>query len=635
MNIDILQGTLRLPNTRNLTIAVDTEASGLFTDDGARLSVVSIAWREYSDDDIETRVYMFDQGEDTWIGPKLAQTRKKQPVQPDLFGNNQPDNLQLDEWLTLTRWLSRQRIVMHNAKYDLHILNAGLRGIGEGIDLQDQLIWDTMVTCPVLWPEHSAALKNTAQRLWGVQEREEERAVKRWLNATFPNRAPRYDCLPADLMVPYAGQDAELTLRLYERQQQDLEEDSRLAHRAKQETRLALLLYRMERRGVGWDTERAFEASDVCTERMKAARYRIPFEPTEKGAREYFYNKKPYGLGLKPTVTTPTGRPSVNKEVLRQMVASQIPGAAEYQEYGLYQTARQMWYMGWTNLVGDDNRLRCSFHQNKTQDQWGKDRGTTSGRLAVQRIQMHAIPHDYQLPPDLPSVRSLIRPTPGYVLVEMDLSQAEMRTAAGIAQCKPLLAGFERGEDAHDTTTRIMFHIDEQDPRWKEYRNIAKRLNFGMLYGAGVATIARQIEIFTGKSVTVNEVSTWLNTYRQTFPELGHASRAVQQRVEKDRWIELAGGKIRVFAPYEETHKAFNALIQGGVAECVKMWMLQVDQEHGQHAHLVNQIHDSLVVEIPIDGWESTANAMAVIGEHIFARQFHAPFRVDTKQWGH
>ena len=77
----------------------------------------------------------------------------------------------------------------------------------------------------------------------------------------------------------------------------------------------------------------------------------------------------------------------------------------------------------------------------------------------------------------------------------------------------------ERGEDAHDATTRLVFGIGRDRPEWDRYRSIGKRLTFGMLYGAGVRTVREQIETRTGVDASDAEVEEWVTNYRSAFPD--------------------------------------------------------------------------------------------------------------------
>jgi DNA polymerase-1 len=295
-----------------------------------------------------------------------------------------------------------------------------------------------------------------------------------------------------------------------------------------------------------------------------------------------------------------------------------------------------MWYGPWPKLAGPDNRLRTIYRQVKSShdghDDSGPERGTISGRLAVERWQAQAIPHDYQIPEGIVPIRKMFRARPGHSIVEIDVSQAELRGVAGLAGCTGLLDGFAAGVDGHTRTAQLVFNTDESSPRWDFYRSLAKRLNFAIVYGAGVGTLREQIRVFTGQQVELDEVEGWWSDAKAAMPEIFRYSRRLRNEAEARRQVQLVGGRTRFFAHYEFTHKAMNAVIQGSVAVAMADAMIEVTRWLGPNAILL-QIHDSLVCEFPSSQTGLfTVGVRGIICE-VFERHFHAPFRADAKTW--
>ena len=611
-------------------VALDTEASGLFVDDGARVAVVSCAWRQAGE--IESRVYAFDQGPDTWLGLKTGLPRRYPG--PSLFDQD-AINLGLDEWHAMGDWLRRQALIYHNSKYDQHILRTGLRGLEAttGLYLGRSYHWDTMVVAPLLWPNESVALKSIAQREWGEQERAAEVEMRGWLKHYCGKRDDyRFDLAPWQIMEPYARHDPVLTLRLYELQKTMilLGEVYRGAP-IDQEIDLAQVLYRMEARGVGYDVAAAKVAHEQLRLMISNAhddlRSATGLEThTEARMRQYWF----FEQGHEITKRTDAGQASVSADVVRELVAKGARGAAEYQALTKLETAESMWYGNWYRLVGPDGRIRTSYHQTKSQDERRKDRGTVSGRLAVERWQAQAIPHDDQLPPGLPSVRSFLQPKPGYVLVECDMNQAEMRMAAGLTRCRAMIDVFLQGDDAHSMTARHTFQVDESAPNWRYLRAVAKRLNFGLIYGAGEGTIRDQIILWTGTFPEPEDVHEWMVDFKTAFPELDRGSRAAIRFAEARGFVEMPGGRRRYFAFGEQMHKAFNARIQGGVSQCMAGAMIDIEAEMPGYQLL--QTHDSIMFEVPhSDEGRDIIKRSKVLMQRAFEARVDAPFTVDTK----
>jgi DNA polymerase I-like protein with 3'-5' exonuclease and polymerase domains len=695
--VEWLSETLAVPRLPlGSVVAVDTETSGLYVDDGARVSVVSIAWWSHTPkaamgdpDDLVPRVpysmvFPFDHGFFTPLGEKLVDPlqypkSQRHRMSPSLFDDESSvPNLPPGDFDLLLQWLELHNHVYQNAKFDLHFLSVGLRGRepeGSYVDLSGNVVWDTQVVNPVLWPEFPTGLKPTAERLWGVQESQAQRNLQKILT----KNGYRFDLVPWELLEPYAAQDAELTLRLYERHLWEIEsgecgDPHVVMEVCEREVDLAICLFRMERRGVGFNHELSLVEADRLNSAALVAADSFRLEQlahfpkryeqlasvpavTESTARAFWFNKptdpQP-GLGLKPVKETAGGQSSVAKDVVASLVKRGVPGADHYERYNQCSTAASMWYTAWAKAVGDPDpmhhpevalsdkpkRLRTNYRQSRTQSDKGNlysdQGGTISGRLAVDRIQLQAIPHDYQLPrldPPLASVRSLFCADPGYQLWELDLSQAEFRVAAGISKCQKMIDAIEAGDwDAHDSTTMLMFKCDKTHPRWKFLRNVAKRLNFGMVYGAGAGRIQSEIELYTGEKVPMEQLQQWLDDFRMTFPELGRASRAAARMAERRHLVPLAGGRMRWFSPYEPTHKAFNAQIQGGVAEMMKVAMVDIEANHP--GVLLLQIHDSIIPEVPdtTEGLEIVEDIRRLLVRP-FIEEFGVTFTADAKVW--
>ncbi|MEL7155393.1 MAG: DNA polymerase [Actinomycetota bacterium] len=154
----------------------------------------------------------------------------------------------------------------------------------------------------------------------------------------------------------------------------------------------------------------------------------------------------------------------------------------------------------------DDGRLRPQYLQVV---------GTNTGRLASRNPNAQNF---------TPLMKPYVRPPePERVFVHADLSQAELRFLAQVADDTPLRAAFAAGADVHATTAATMFGFDPdllraEDPdRFKHLRQIAKALNFGIAYGSGAAALARSVSA-EGSPTTVDEAAGLLAQYRRTYP---------------------------------------------------------------------------------------------------------------------
>lgn len=621
------------------TVAVDTESSALRWEppDRARLSVISVAFRDPITQVLCSQAIPFDQGafdHQLPIGPKpLASSHTKRVNKwPDWAKDEQIPNLGPSQLSPLLNLLATHNLVFHNAKHDLHALRVGLRDGTAGLDLRESVVWDTMLAQAVIEPQFPIGLKETAERHFIADggEADEKEAMKPWLG---PQTDARYDLVPWKVIRPYAIKDAELTLLLWEMQIDRMNYDQ---HRFMEfDLRFMQVLYRMEQRGIGFDVETAKESARLLAEAKKRVASELPFKATGPGARKYFFED--LGHHIYKDKMTSTGQPQIDEEVVTRLVTEGIPYSAEFQIHEGLKSALAKWYTPWPASTGEDGRLRTNHNQSST----------VGGRLSVNQVQLHAIPHNYQLPKldGLVPVRQLFKPRPNYVLWEVDASQVEIRVGCAIAGCRGLLEGFRAGLDAHSAATTQMFGIEPDHPSWDEMRQVAKRINLSIQYGAGAPKIREQILKFTGRDYTLKQVREWVDTWKETYPEMVRAMERERAHMEEFNCVRLPNGRTRYFRDWElrAPYKAFNAKAQFMVARV--MAEVMVDWEALHPGTLLLQIHDSLVLELP--DW--CDEQMVAVAQDLIVRKFESfcarswrkgeprtvvPFKADAKRFG-
>jgi DNA polymerase I-like protein with 3'-5' exonuclease and polymerase domains len=666
-------------------VSLDTETSGLHVDDGARVAVVSIAFEmdEIWEDALTSHenpngghnnptwgsepyydslkvplvsfAWPFDQG--------TSGTGKLEDTGQQAFFE---DNVNLDrgEWEALLKWLevvgeqNHRYLIMHNAKFDMHMMYAGVRRWpGLGVDLSLYLLWDTQNVCHLAWPESkTTSLKPTSKRLWGISETDESETVRTYLRqAKLPNG--RWDLVPWEIIAPYAQQDARLTYRLYKHQTHllglsklaDWFEEDQPMHLTPTEAidrRLAvtLMLYRIERRGLPFNGPKAAEIGkkiDILTADLET---KLPFKPaTLPMAKHYWFGTGDrggvFGLGLKPYAFTQSGLPQVNATVVDKMVADKVKAAKEWRDLQKLQTVGSRWYHGWSSMAGPDGRLRASFRQN----------GTVSGRFSVERVQLQAIPHDYRLNGEImkgiPTPRQLIiEGVPaGFELWELDLAQAELRVAALYADCTRMLGLIRNGDDLHGDAATQLFGVTPDDPKWGEMRNVAKRANFSLIFGIGADKLRGDIEAQTGIVLSRDETRKLVNDWHNLYPEYHRTTEQYMQIVEKRQrhhglgWISLWNGERRWFTNEEETHKAFNQRVQPALAQFGLDWWLAADRRLsmlGPGNEIVMTVHDSLVLLLRSETAVDVASEVQMLGVEMWDQVFPGvPGGVDCKRW--
>lgn len=624
---DIAKPSETLPaDAVGMRVAVDTETSGLFVDDGATISIVSVAWIDHEHPDADERgvvsyAYPFDQGP----RDKVAQTSL---LEQDI-------NLDEYEWSLLLSWLQDQWLVFQNAKFDLHHLRNGTRHWG-GVELEDRTVWDTALASKELDPLENTSLKPTSERL-GLTDGGEQ-AEKDAMDAALKGVAKQYrlgkrfDLVDWEVVGPYAAKDTELTILLDDMQRDRVTEGEVDPRWIDREHELMKVLYRIEKRGMGYDAERSMEAADALKALQLELESGMPFYPSINVAKRFFFGPKSEGgLGLLPyEVTEKKQEPKLDDAIVRRMVEDGHPYAEQYQLWRKYDYAQSMWYRGYPEAIGPDGRLRCSFRQTKV----------VSGRMSVERLNLQAIPHE-PIHDSIPTVRELFVPRDGCRLWEVDWAQAELRVAAKLAKCQRMLDLIDAGEDLHGITTYELFadEGDLDDPLvWHFYRQIAKRANFSLIFDVGPDTFRAQLWAKAGVDLSRGQSERIVNDWKSLYPEFGRAvrraSRTVDHRQRKlgNGYVKLVNGRIRWFQEYEYSHKAFNQVVQPSLAELNKDWIIDVEDRFEDLDALIMNTHDSGLLELP-DGEEDRLFKLLPEWGEWASEIFDVPMELEAKEW--
>ena len=225
---------------------------------------------------------------------------------------------------------------------------------------------------------------------------------------------------------------------------------------------------------------------------------------------------------------------------------------------------------------------------------------TATGRLSSAEPNLQNIPIRTRMGRQL---RKYFIARDGYSLVDADYSQIELRLLAHISGDYNMRDAFLAGEDIHTKTAAAVFGIPEEAVS-EEMRKRAKAVNFGIVYGIGGFSLAKDI------GTTVAEASGYIKSYKMNYPDIDLYLERVVKEAERDGYttteygrrryipeITAQNGNIRAFGK----RVAMNAPIQGTAADIMKLAMLRVDRAlkaEGLDAKIVMQVHDELIVEV-------------------------------------
>ena len=305
-------------------------------------------------------------------------------------------------------------------------------------------------------------------------------------------------------------------------------------------------------------------------------------------------------MGLKPTgKKTGTGAISTDAEVLRELsVQSEVPG--------LILALRQRSKIKNTYLdkiipqLDRDGRLRTSFNLHST----------TSGRLSSSgKLNMQ------QLPRDNPSVKGCIRAGWGKRIVAMDLTTAEVYVAAVLAEDKALMEVFRSGGNFHSSIAKTVFklpcEVEDVDALYKDKRQAAKAVTFGIMYGAGPKKISEQVTKDSGNYFSPQEAKEVIDDYFQTFHKLRSWIDNNQRYIEQNGFIYSFFGRKRRLPNVKSSdagikshsvRSGLNFLVQSTASDINLLGAIDMHSyilANNMKARIFALVHDSILAEVP------------------------------------
>ncbi|MGN1050904.1 MAG: DNA polymerase I [Acutalibacteraceae bacterium] len=308
-------------------------------------------------------------------------------------------------------------------------------------------------------------------------------------------------------------------------------------------------------------------------------------------------------LGLPPKKKTKSGY-STNAEVLESL-RYEHPVVDMVLQYRTLSKLKSTYCDGLLKVVEEDGRIHSSFNQTETR----------TGRISSTEPNLQNIPVRTDVGREL---RKFFCAKEGYMLVDADYSQIELRVLAHISGDKEMCKAFRENVDIHTVTASEVFNMPADMVTPKMRRN-AKAVNFGIVYGIGAFSLGKDI------GVSFKEAKAYINSYLSHYSGVDRYMKEVVEKAKEDGYVETMFGRRR-YLPELLTGNhmtrsfgervARNMPIQGTAADIIKIAMIKVSnrlKEEGMKAKLILQVHDELIVECPMD--ESMMVAMILQDE--------------------
>ncbi|MBN2113067.1 MAG: DNA polymerase I [Acidimicrobiia bacterium] len=384
---------------------------------------------------------------------------------------------------------------------------------------------------------------------------------------------------------------------------------------------LVRVLARMEQAGILVDRDYLVELGEHLRDRLAMLERQVheaagdPFNiNSTQQLREVLFER----LHLPVLKKTPKGAPSTDASVLQKMV-DQHPVVGHLLAYRELEKLRSTYVDGLLPLIGRDGRIHCVFNQT----------GAATGRISSERPNMQNIPVRTE---EGRTIRRAFVAAPGCTFVVADYSQIELRILAHLSGDAGLLEAFASGADIHTATAARVFGLAAEQVT-PDLRRRAKMINFGLLYGMEAYGLGQRLEIPT------EVAKEHMEAYFAQFPDVAAFMQGMVARARADGYTttilgrrrylpELSSDNFRIRQAAERM--ALNAPIQGSAADIIKKAMVSLDAALGERrleATLLLQVHDELVVEVPLEEADEAAGLIREIMEG--GAELRVPLKVD------
>lgn len=511
----------------------------------------------------------------------------------------------------LQELFDKKRMVFHNAKFDIPMFEYHF-------NLKVSRFEDTMLMHYMIDENPGThGLKMLAMKY--TEYGDYEKPMYNWIEQYRKDQKVlkddfKWEWIPFEVMKTYAAIDAAVTFILFGKFENALKKGNPNLLRVYKTILLPACRFLMEVQdnGVPFSRERLVASQGLMSkeieESIEKLRQHEAIRKFEAAQGKEFNPNSVMQLrtllfdyvGLEPTgIVTEKGEHSTNSEVLEKL-------ALQHEIPRIILEIRKKTKIKNTYLdkiipqLDSDSRLRTNFNLH----------GTTSGRLSSSgKMNMQQIPRDN------PIVKGCIKAAPGHKIVSMDLTTAEVYVAAVLSDDLELQEVFKSGGNFHSTIAQKVFNLDcdveEVQAKYPTYRQAAKAVTFGIMYGAGPQKISEQVTKDGGR-LSVLEAKGIIKEYFNTFWKLEDWIEEQRDFIEKNgHTYSFFGRKRRLDAAKDKENKGIqghavrsglNFLVQSAASDINLIGAVDANEalkQKGLKAKIFALVHDSILAEVP------------------------------------
>ncbi len=434
-----------------------------------------------------------------------------------------------------------------------------------------------------------------------------------------------FDHVPLDQATAYAAEDADITLQLYHAFYPRLITEKMVHIFERLERPLVPVIAAMERQGIRVDRlllDRLGHEFSHQMARLEKAIYKLAGREFNVGSPkqlgEILFDEMSISMSsdvngsqkTKPPKKTKTGAYVTDVDVLENLAAQ-----------GHELPARVLEWRGLSKLKSTyvDNLIAAVSPKTSRVHTSYSLAGTSTGRLSSSDPNLQNIPIRTE---NGRKIRQAFVTDPGFRLVSLDYSQIELRLLAHMADVPALVEAFRKGMDIHTSTASTMFGIppDQIDGT---LRRKAKAINFGIIYGISAFGLANQLGIAQG------EAATYIKKYFETYPGIQEYMERCKEFARRHGYVQTLWGRKCYTLGIQDNNpvarqfaerQAINAPLQGSNADIIKRAMIHIPpllKNLGSKTHMLLQVHDELVFEVPETEMNTTVAALRKLMENV------------------
>ncbi len=505
-------------------------------------------------------------------------------------GHREGEQLPEEEVLARVRPLMESEDLVkcaHNANYDVTVL------ANHGIDCRN-VDFDTMIGAHLLGKAHMG-LKNLALDVLGI----EMTPITQLIGTGRKQKT--FDQVEIDPATQYAAADSDMTARLRETFEPQVQNQGLERLMTEMEMPLMPVLVSMQRYGIKLDAGVLHEMSRDLNEQLHQVEmdlygsigHRVNINSPQQLSDLLFKE-----LGLPPTKRTKTGF-STDANSLEGLKGFH-PVVDNILEYRQIAKLKSTYVDTLPELINPrTGRIHTSYNQT----------GSATGRISSSDPNLQNIPVRTEAGRQVRRA-FVAEEAPDWVLFSVDYSQIELRVLAHMSQDPELLDAFRRGEDIHSSTASLMFDVPLNQVS-SDQRRIAKVLNFGVIYGLSAHGISQQTEF------NREEGAKFIDMYFSKYPGISGYLDDVKAKTREAQYVETLLGRRRYVPEINASNfnvrgaaerMAINMPIQGTAADILKLAMVRVQrrlEREEMKTRMLLQVHDELVFETPVDEMDS------------------------------